>query len=180
MRLRSYVTVAAGVGLIALTLTLTPAGNAVAQMKPILAEIINTVANPAIVKDVDHGQQVWHHSEGIFLTGGSGQVNTVFTVPGGKRLVIESVSARVVVTPVDSVSVLNFLTTVQVFGIGFHEIQVLRQGSDLDGNQVFAGTHTVRAYADPGTDVQVQFGRSNIVNNASAVITLVGHLVDVI
>jgi hypothetical protein len=180
MRLRSYVTVAAGVGLIALTLTLTPAGNAVAQMKPILAEITNTVANPAIVKDVDHGQQAWHHSEGIFLTGNSGEVKTVFSVPVGKRLVIESVSAHVIVTPADSVNDLNFLTTIQVYGIGFHEIQVSRQGSDLNGNQVFAGTHAVRAYADPGTNVQVQFGHSNTVGSASAVITLVGHLVDVI
>jgi hypothetical protein len=149
-------------------------------MKPMLTEIVNTIANPVIVKDVDHGQQAWHHSEGIFLTGSSGSVKTVFIVPAGKRLVIESVSARVVVTPIDSVSTLNFLTTVQGLSTAFHEIQVSRQGSDLNGSQVFAGTHAVRAYADPGTDVMVQFGRSDTTTDASPVITLVGHLVNVL
>jgi hypothetical protein len=75
---------------------------------------------------------------------------------------------------------LEFLTSVQGLGTGFHEIQVTRQGSDLNGNHIFAGTHAVRAYADPGTEVQVQFGRSDITNNASAVITLIGHLVNVL
>ena len=177
MRLRSYFTAAAGIGLIVLSLTLTPARIAVAQMKTVTTEIVNTLVNPVIVKDVDHAQQPWHHSATVFLQGASGNVETVFVVPAGKRLVIESVSARVEVTPIDSVSVLNFVTSVQGFG-AFQEIQVSRQGSDLNGNAIYVGTHAVRAYADPNTNVQVQFGRSSIANNASAVITLVGHLVN--
>jgi len=158
----------------ALALVVIPAGDAAAQK----TTVVNTVANPVIVKDVDHGQQPWHHSTAISLGGASGSVQTVFTVPAGKRLVIESVSARLELTPIDEVSTLNYLTSVQGFGTAYQEIQVSRQGSDLNGNQIFVGTHAVRAYADSGTDVKVQFGRSNITNNASAVITLVGHLVD--
>ena len=177
MRLRSYFTAAAGIGVIVLSLTVTPARIAVAQMKTLTTEIVNTLVNPVIVKDVDHAQQPWHQSATVFLQGASGNVQTVFVVPAGKRLVIESVSARVAVAPTDSVSVLNFITSVQGFG-AFQEIQVSRQGSDLNGNPIYVGTHAVRAYADPNTDVQVQFGRSNITNSASAVITLVGHLVN--
>jgi hypothetical protein len=65
-------------------------------------------------------------------------------------------------------------------GLGtFHEIAVARQGNDLDGRDVYTGTHTLRAYADSGTEVRVQFSRSNIANSASAIITISGYLVDV-
>ena len=190
MRLRTYIAAALGLGMLALTLTFTSAGHVIAQgnnnnMNPLLATIVNTVANPVPVRNINEGRVPFQDTATIFVTGSSGSVETILTVPAGKRLIIESVSAQVTVTPIDSVSALNIITRFapqggQSFGTGFHEIQVSQQGRDLSGNSVFAGTHAMRAYADPGTDVQVQFGRSDITNSATAVICVVGYLVDVI
>jgi hypothetical protein len=179
MSLKSYAATAAGLGLLALTLTLTPVREVAAQMKPILAEIVNTIENPVLVKDVDNGQQPWQGTRVVdVLSGSQASLQTVVTVPTGKRLVIESVSARVVVSTIDSISTLNFFTRTGNNN-GFHEIQVSRQ-SDLTGRLVFAGTHAYRAYADADTVVQVQFERSDITNEAIAYITLVGYLVNVL
>jgi hypothetical protein len=56
---------------------------------------------------------------------------------------------------------------------------VARQGTDLNGNAVFTGTHAVKWYADPGTEVTFQFSRGNTTDSATAEVSISGYFVDV-
>lgn len=123
--------------------------------------VSNLGGSPLPVRDVDNGQQPFHRTVPVFYPSGSGGVTTVFTVPAGKRLIIETVSARAELAPIDTPNIVEVLTTLGSNNTAFHEILVSKQGLNLNGLSVFVGTHDMRAYADPGTDVQFQFQRSD-------------------
>ena len=143
-----------------------------------MVNVGNLGNSPLPVRDVDNGQQPFHENTGILLFSlNSGTTTTIFTVPEGKRFILETVSAHVELDPVDTphrVVVLTQLGNKPVF----HEILVSRQGLDLNGQSVFVGTHYMRAYADPGTEVKFQFSRSNTTKSASAEVTISGYFVD--
>jgi hypothetical protein len=95
-----------------------------------------------------------------------------FTVPSGKRLVIEYVSASGVV-PSGS-SLIYSVTT----GSVQHWIPVTQQAADSYQVLFIAGQQT-RLYAEPGTTVIVGVLRAGIGGTASANISISGSLVDV-
>ena len=137
----------------------------------------NLGANPLPVRDVDNGRQPFHETGNNFLSGDSGHAITFFTVPAGKRLIIETVSARAELAPLDAPNRVELITQLGNKPV-FHRILVSKQGVDLNGQNVFVGTHFIRAYADPGTDVQLEFAHSNASDDALASMTISGYFID--
>jgi hypothetical protein len=188
--LRRCLALAGGIVVLALVLSFSGPGSASAQspFAPVTALIVNTIANAVPVRDVNDGQQPFQVEQLLRVDSGSIGTNeeTVFTVPAGKRLVIECVYVQVTLSPGDAIDLLQFVTEVapqagQVGnGRGHHKILASPQGADSVGRPVFAGTHAVRAYGDPGTTVTLQFLRSDTTNFADARFVLVGRLVNVL
>jgi len=137
----------------------------------------NLGANPLPVRDVDNGRQPFHETKSLFLSGSTGQAITIFTVPAGKRFIVETVSARTELAPLDAVNRVELITELGNKPV-FHGILVSKQGLDLNGQNVFVGTHSIRAYADPGTDVQLEFSHSNVSDDAVATMTISGYFID--
>jgi hypothetical protein len=103
---------------------------------------------------------------------------TIYTVPAGKRLVIEFASAAIVVRRGEEVSA-RIRTTVNGV-LGLHELVLTGapRGSHLSGSRLVA-SHPLRAYADPGTDVVVTTERHSPSGFAGhATFTLSGYLID--
>jgi len=117
----------------------------------------------------------------------SGTGVLLFTVPNGKRLIIETVTVRAAVPAGEEPSASELLTNTTdpnpgiaaaPVGTVFHEMLVLRQGLDFNGRGVFAGTHLIRAYSEPNTFVFFQFSRSGNTSTAEITVSLSGTLVD--
>ena len=188
--LRRCLGLAGGIAILALVLSVSGGGSAAAQgpFAQLMATIVNTKANPVPVRDVTVGQQPFQVEHFINLAPGQTGVNeeTVFTVPAGKRLVIESLFAQIALSPGDATDLLQFVTEVAAHpgqvGIGraHHKVLASPQGSNSIGELIFVGTHAVRAYADPGTAVNVQFIRKDNTDRAEARFSIVGYLVDVL
>jgi hypothetical protein len=142
-----------------------------------MVNVGNLGNSPLPVRDVDNGRQPFQETTTISLVGDSGHSTTIFTVPAGKRFIIETVSAHAELAPVDTPHRIEVITQLGNKTV-FHRILVSRQGMDLNGQNVFVGTHYIRAYADPGTDVEFEFSHSNAANNASASITISGYFID--
>ena len=139
----------------------------------------NFGSSPLPVRDVDNGRQPFHVTDTILIAiGEDNDSKTVFTVPAGKRLIIETITARAVLEGVDTPNIIDVLTTVGN-KLAFHELLVTKQGQTLTGGSAFVGTHYVRAYADPGTDVVFRFSRSDITKDGAAAVTISGYFVDV-
>jgi hypothetical protein len=145
---------------------------------PLNVNVVNPTTAPVLVRDVDRDQQPFQEQASVSLSGSSGDSTLVFNVPSGKRLIIESVTASVTLDPGVTPADLAVITQGEDGAI-FHNILVLKQGQSFAGKDVYMGTHYLRAYAGPGTDVTVVFGRSSGNGSASAVFTIVGYLVNV-
>jgi hypothetical protein len=154
--------------------------NALSEPVPVTGTVnVGNLGNgPLPVRDVDNGLQPFHESVGLFLAGGnSGNSETLLTVPAGKRFILETVSARAELAAVDTPNRVEIITQLGGKPV-LHEILLSRQGLNLNGQPVFVGTHSIRAYSDPGTEVKFQFSRSDTTNNASADVTISGYFVD--
>jgi hypothetical protein len=112
----------------------------------------------------------------------SGTGVLLFSVPNGKRLVIETITVRAALPAGEEPDLSELLTNTTSTGGGaavvIHEMLVVRQGLDLNGRGVFAGTHPIRAYSEPNTFVFFQFGRSGNTSGAEMIVSLSGSLVD--
>lgn len=108
--------------------------------------------------------------------GSADQTFFVATVPAGKRLVIETVETGTNVPTGQSV-IFNVNTSLNSATIT-HLIAVAAQGSFESIGDTWVGTHAVRWYADPGTDVTVRFRRSSSADKAFIGVTVSGYLVD--
>jgi len=103
--------------------------------------------------------------------------NHVFTIPAGKRLLIEYVSARGAVPAGDSVSGVHInLPVVHVFA-------VTAQGTNISGMSVFTAAQSLRTTIGPfpgATDVVVRMDRNKFGpgTGASLLVTLAGQLLD--
>lgn len=96
-----------------------------------------------------------------------------FTVPAGKRFVLEHVSAFGAVLPGQFARL--YIKTTTDNGTVTHHLASTPQGS-LFENDAFVINHFTRAYADPGTEVR--FGISSTAD-ASAEVSFTGYYVDV-
>ena len=101
--------------------------------------------------------------------------NHVFTIPPGKRLVVDYVSARGVVPSGESVSGI-FINLPVV-----HFFMVLAQGADISGKSVFTAAQDLRIALGPfagRSNVMVRMERTAFGTPANLEVTLAGTLVD--
>jgi hypothetical protein len=143
--------------------------------------VINTEANPVLVRDVDSGRQPFQETKGILVLGGADSIQEIlFPVPQGKRCIIETVTAQVTLRGTDTLSDLKVSTRLAPAGpFGQYNISLLRQGLSNQGNPTYTGTHYLRAYAGPGTSVLFQVSRSDASDVLTGSVTVAGYFVDV-
>ncbi|MGB7068023.1 MAG: hypothetical protein WBD22_00835 [Pyrinomonadaceae bacterium] len=158
-------------------LTQGQGGDVVGPTKPV--KVVNTTDEPVPVRDVDNVRQPFHKTTNLGLADGQDFIlETIFTVPVGKQLIIETVSARIELPTADIPHIVRVSTDPVDGSGGFHDILVLKQG-ERGTNSVFGGTHYIRAYADAGTRIKVTLVRSSSTDRADASINVSGYLVDV-
>jgi len=133
------------------------------------------VANTPIVQDRDNParQPFTYAPAGQFWIGNAPNNSFDFTVPGGKRLVIEQVS--VIATLTDSTTQ-KLSAEVQILGTLFFYRFV---GTDA-GPTDFVASSQMRCYADAGTNVRILVTRSDTSGGGANVasVSLSGYLID--
>jgi hypothetical protein len=145
--------------------------------------VANTSANPVPTLSVDNAAlQPFQHTEVIGFNAGLLGGNATFTVPGGKRLVIEFVSFSLTI-PAGQRPTFNFVTldnparpTVQ-FGFAL----ALQGGGFISGqnSDVFVGTSPTRLYADPGSTVTLGVRRNQDAGTGLGTVSVSGYYVNV-
>jgi hypothetical protein len=109
------------------------------------------------------------------MSDGQSGVQSEFTVPAGKRLVIEFVTAILTVQAGQSAAVTFFVRTGGISAPGIvHALAVTPQGTFNSGG-VFVSSQLVRLYPDPGTSVIFEFTRNAANGVAGGNISLTGH-----
>jgi hypothetical protein len=148
--------------------------------------IDNTVGDPVRVRNVNDAIQPVQASSSC-LTTALGCLPTIYTVPAGKRLVIEYASMDLCVLPGQSAT-LSIATTVGGQA-AFHYLNgtppaaapgtiSIGCNSPTPSSEVATGQQ-VKIYADAGTGVVVTGSRNSTVGSASFHFSISGYLVDV-
>ena len=176
-KLRSYLITAVGIVFIVSVLSITATGVVHSHTRGAArVRVVNTVDHPVLVRDVNDARQPFQRVVSIPNPAGSLFAAGNFTVPGGKRLVIEHVSILSAVPP--GQKVLLIMNT-QVEGQpADHFLLADFQGS-FGGTDRFFVSQPIRVYADPGTSVVIRTERTSTGGNASYAATVSGFLVDV-
>ena len=104
---------------------------------------------------------------------------TIATVPAGKRLVIEFISASGQVPPGQHVESWPVMTVAPPTGGAQHELLVNAQPPAVIGDALFRASQQVRLYADSGSTVQTIIRRNSGAGSATYLMTVSGYLVDV-
>ena len=103
------------------------------------------------------------------------ETGTVYTVPAGKRLVIELVSGRAVVASGTKVRS-TMVTRVASGSMNTHLTWALQS---VEGtHQIFAFTQPVRQYADAGTKVDITTTRSTLADSGGITYSFSGYLIN--
>lgn len=152
-------------------------GAAPGPEKPVV--VVNTAAEPVPARDVDNPAREPFQR---FLVGqvDDGEINAgdsvSFSVPAGKRLVIEYVSLLGVVPAGQKLRV-----KIDAFagGPGSHQLTLSNEGSFQAGRDDYKASHLTRIYADPGTDVFLRVARNSTSGVAGINASVSGYLVDV-
>jgi hypothetical protein len=186
MNLRKYLLAvavgAAMLGFISITIT------------PVFGEdvfVTNTPTTPVPTQDVDNPARLAVAGQCDFkLPNGVGASNDVVrlypclvsVVPAGKKLVIEFVTARANL-PQKQFPLLLIHASADMMGGGTlganHQIAFSVGPRTAASRDDFVGTHMVRIYARPGTDLRIETTRGGSVSGeASFIVTWVGYLVD--
>lgn len=113
------------------------------------------------------------------IADGSAGGNDSFTVPAGKRLVIDYASASISLPQgqrIDFIQVLTGSAAGPTVIVGHYLTPVFV--TDDNTNSEFAASQELRLYADPSTTVEVKFARNSLTGPGSASITISGHLVN--
>ncbi len=144
---------------------------------PALVKVLNTAATPVLVRDVDNAaRHAFQAQVSVSLSATTPRAQaTITTVPAGKRLVIEYVSA-LVIGPTGqryqaSIGVTQGSTT------GAYYVPLSLQGTFDSDDQLVAGQPT-RLYSDAGSQVVVELVRSATAGTAFGTFTVSGYLVD--
>lgn len=178
---RNYLFVAAGVGILALTIVFTSARQVDAQTaQPLLSNAAKSKVKPMLVRDVDNPAR--SSLEEVFnclVPDGQDSCAVVpFIVPADKILVIETVSARAIITAGQR-PVVN-LATSQPAAAGTRQYSLpLTLVASNDGNDILGTTQQVRVYARPGGSLDFgirRFGGTS--GGAEFLFTVSGYLVD--
>lgn len=145
--------------------------------------VINPTAEPGPTRDADNPARQPFHARGIFsMSTGEPDQNATITVPLGKRLVIEHVSAFLGVP--EGQKVLFSIGTRLAGMLEFHTLVAQEQGVfpqvlGLGPKATFAASQPARFYADPGTTVYMGVGRTSTTGTAAGSMVVSGHLVAV-
>jgi hypothetical protein len=142
----------------------------------------NTTASPLPVFDANDGRQPFQSSASSIQEGTNVSMVTVATVPAGKRLVIEFVSATGQLPPGQHVAAWQITTIAPPTGGATHDLLVNEQPPFVNGDALFRTSQQVRLYANSGStvgDVRVGFSRSSSVGIGQFHVTISGYLVDV-
>ncbi len=154
--------------------------NSSSQPVPVTGSV--TVANLGssrlLVRDVDNPARQPFETNQSCSAGGALGCQLSFTVPAGKRLVIEYASMHASI-PVGEVAELSIVTSVA--GTFVEHVLPLTPPSVpfAAGGLVARVGQVVRLYADPGTVVFVNVGRSGVGSPTNFSVSISGHLVDV-
>jgi hypothetical protein len=152
--------VGTGIGVVAVVgvlLTFTGAGpTAAAALQQVL--VTNTATNPVQTRDVDKTAQQ-PFQKNFHMTFDPGQLGTsaTFTVPAGKRLVLENVSGDFMVQ--NGMVVIFSVTTTANGAAADHRLVLTPQGAAGGYPASYAGGQELHLYADPGTTVTLYSGR---------------------
>jgi hypothetical protein len=138
----------------------------------------NTVADPVRVRNVNDAIQPFQAGQACTgLSGSSGCKVTIFTVPTGKRAVIEYFSG-IAILPVGLV-VSPFLHTTQIgLGTRSHFVPTTSPAYPNAPSGITTWGQQVRLYADPGTAIDGS-GIASASAGFTVDFTISGYLVDV-
>ncbi len=148
----------------------------------------NPVGNPVRVRDVNDAQQpVQANADCTSAAGTIGCGINLYTVPQGKRLVIEYASVSTCSLP-GQIAVMSLLTTVGGSTTS-HFVPSTPPAPSPGSNAIGCNGVTpssissfgqqLRIYADPSSTIGVEVDRDSNVGNASYTVTMSGYLVDV-
>ncbi len=133
-------------------------------------QVISSVSNPVYVRDVNNALQPFTQEFDLAVASNALTAVSSFTVPAGRRLVIENVSAE---AHVPSGQHARFFVDESIG----HVIPTAFQGS-LGGQDALAVNAAVKFYFDPGT-VFVQVVRDQSGGTGNAFVTLDGYFVTI-
>jgi hypothetical protein len=135
------------------------------------------------IRDVGNSDfSPFHGVVTIFMRAGAlfGQA-TLTTVPAGKRLVVEYLDGRAELPVGQRITLVRFAADVSPFQQIEHCFGAKFQATaQAPGGPVDCQTfnHLLRAYADPGTSIEVFVNRSDSTGTASARVNLTGYFVN--
>jgi hypothetical protein len=131
--------------------------------------------NPVFVKDVDNpARQAFQQKLNFNLADGFSEVcMPIATVPAGKRLVIEYVSAKVTIPGGHKLRALNVFTNLNG-DFAYHFLAPTPTGVFNE----YVAAQQLRLYADPNTQVNICASRDNGDGIAPVQATISGYLVD--
>ena len=137
---------------------------------------------PQLVRDVDRpaAQPFLQRSAPTFVQGFAFAMGDSFTVPDGKRLVIEFVSLQLQVPPGQNVLFARLDTDTNPTAPIDLVLTLSHPGTDVQGNEIFVATHRVFAIFEPGTVVRPTAFRNSGTGTGTMFVSIGGYLVDVI
>ena len=148
--------------------------------------VVNAPSQPVPTKNVDNAARhaFTATASDAFLSGGFEQLLDVATVPQGKRLVVEQVSAEYVLFNANDFRRISAglqtttggVTTDYVFRGGFANFTV---DINQNVNAVYVASSQMRSYADAGTTLRVIFRRDYYSETGQITASLSGYLIDV-
>src|SRR5437867_3289252 len=116
--------------------------------------VVNTTAEPVPVRDVDNARQPFQEVALVVIPASSSSASSTFTVPAGKRLVIEYVSGNNTLFAGQKLRGAFILT--YVGGQYQRHYLLIHHGEPYNNtNEEFVTAQEMKAYADPGTQVEV-------------------------
>jgi|KBSMisStandDraft_5_1062788.scaffolds.fasta_scaffold98172_4 hypothetical protein len=195
---KRYLTVALGLLVCVLTISVITVRHAEAQRGPApsdvnvvrmpnvvisgtpLVTVANPAGNPVSVRDVDNPDAHPFQIAMNVVLDGSNVGDESFTVPAGKRLIIDQVSIDSAVPVGDKVRI-SIITEAGLFQVS-HAMNVVPRGTfHLPPDQVFdvfEATHLTRLFAEGGSNVGLHVSRNDTAGRAGVYFAISGHLID--
>ena len=129
------------------------------------------------VKVVNAKSAVQHFLVASLADGDLSAFSNTVSVPAGKRLVIEHVSALARLQESQSPAEVGFSTTVDGT-FAAHHLLLVKQSTGGSTAHTFVTNHAVQIYADPGTTIRLSVLRNTGTGSGAVFATLSGYLVD--
>ena len=151
-------------------------GTAVAVSGTPTVQVGNTAANPVPVHDAATPKRTpFQVGFDITISHGFGGGEASFTVPDGKRLVIEYASASG-----ESLESLQYNLVTRLFPqTPFIHFLPVTQVVDFDTRKEFIAGQAVKLYSDPGSTVELRAGRNGTTGIDTVSFIISGYLEDV-